>query len=125
MREGVSSSLQEWLLEKRIDIAVLHNPPHLESLNIQPLLAERMLVVGPARDRRKRCQPASFRVRDLAGLPLILPNMAHSNRRLVEHAAHEYGICLRIKIEADSVAFAKAMVEKGLGYTSHIRCGTG
>lgn len=67
MREGVSSSLQEWLLERRIDIAILHDPPHLESLNIQPLLAERMLVVGPARDRRKRCQlPASFRVRDLA-----------------------------------------------------------
>jgi LysR family nitrogen assimilation transcriptional regulator len=103
---------------KRIDIAVLHNPPHLESLNIQPLLAERMLVVGPARDRSKsRRLPASFRVRDLADLPLILPNMAHSNRRLVEHAAHEHGIRLRIKIEADSVAFAKAMVEKGLGYT--------
>lgn len=43
--------------------------------------------------------------------------MAHSNRRLVEHAAHEHGIRLRIKIEVDSVAFAKAMVEKGLGYT--------
>ena len=43
--------------------------------------------------------------------------MAHTNRRLVEHAALEHGVRLRIKVEADSVAFAKALVERGLGYT--------
>ena len=43
--------------------------------------------------------------------------MAHTNRRLVEHFALENGVRLRIKIEADSVVFAKALVEKGLGYT--------
>ncbi len=118
IREGVSSSLQEWLLEKRIDIALLHNPPHLESLEISPLLSERMLVIGPpARFARQRPHPRAFRVRDLGELPLILPNMAHSNRRLVEQAALENGVRLRIKVEADSVAFVKALVEQGLGYT--------
>lgn len=118
MREGVSSSLQEWLVEKRIDIALLHNPPHLEALEIHPVLTERMLVIGPpARHLKDTRHPATFRIRDFGDLPLILPNMAHSNRRLVEHAALEHGVRLRIKIEADSVAFAKAMVENGLGYT--------
>jgi LysR family transcriptional regulator, nitrogen assimilation regulatory protein len=118
MREGVASSLQEWLIEKRLDIAMLHNPPHLEVLNISPLLTERMWVIGPSAHRIKTDKPrASYRVRDLAELPLILPNMAHANRRLVENAAVEHGVRLRIKIEADSVAFAKALVESGLGYT--------
>lgn len=118
MREGVTSSLLEWLTEKRIDIAILHNPPHLETLEITPLLTERMLVIGPTAHRLKgKKLPATFRIRDLGELPLILPNMAHTNRRLVEHAALEHGVRLQIKIEADSVAFAKAMVEKGLGYT--------
>jgi LysR family nitrogen assimilation transcriptional regulator len=118
IREGVSSSLQEWLLEKRIDIALLHNPPHLETLEISPLLNERMLVIGPPPSRGKaRTTRTTFRVRDLADLPLILPNTAHSNRRLVEQAAAEHGVRLRIKVEADSVAFVKALVEKGLGYT--------
>lgn len=118
MREGVSSSLQEWLLEKRIDIAILHNPPHLETLDITPLLTERMLAIGPPERRSRRtARPRSFRLHELAELPLILPNIAHSNRRLVEQAALEHGVRLRIKIEADSVAFAKAMVEKGLGFT--------
>ncbi len=66
MREGVASSLQEWLVEKRIDIAMLHNPPHLEALDISPLLTERMWVIGPPARRGKGRQPrASFRVRDL------------------------------------------------------------
>ena len=119
MREGVTSSLQEWLLDKRIDIAILHNPPPLEAFNIRPILTERMWVVGPPalHVAEAKTHPASFRIHDLAELPLILPNMAHNNRRLVEHAALEHGVRLRIKIEADSVAFAKAMVERGLGYT--------
>jgi LysR family nitrogen assimilation transcriptional regulator len=118
MREGVANSLQEWLMEKRLDIAMLHNPPHLEAMNISPILTERMYVIGPpARHIKNEKHPATYRIRELADLPLILPNMAHTNRRLVENAAHEHGVRLRIKIEADSVAFAKAMVEKGLGYT--------
>ena len=118
MREGVASSLQEWLVEKRLDIAMLHNPPHLEVLDISPLLTERMWVIGPPAHHGKGRQPrAIFRIRDLGELPLILPNMAHANRRLVENAAVEHGVRLRIKIEADSVAFAKALVANGLGYT--------
>lgn len=118
MREGVSSSLQEWLLEKRIDIAILHNPPHLEAFEIRPLLSERMLVIGPPPQlAARRTHPAAFRIRDLASLPLILPNVAHANRRLVEQAAAQHGVRLSITIEADSVAFAKVLVEQGLGYT--------
>lgn len=118
MREGVTSSLLEWLIDKRLDLALLHNPPHLEALNISPVLSERMFVIGPPFVHRKgRKQRKTYRIRDFGDLPLILPNMAHTNRRLVEHAALEHGVRLRIKIEADSVAFAKAMVENGLGYT--------
>jgi LysR family nitrogen assimilation transcriptional regulator len=118
MREGVASSLQEWLLEKRIDLALLHNPPHLEAFEIEPVLTERMYVIGPPKHRLKGAPHAkTFRIRDLGTLPLILPNGAHANRRLVESAALEHGLRLRVMIEADSVAFAKAMVERGLGYT--------
>jgi len=117
MREGVASSLLEWVLDKRLDVALLHNPPHLETLNIRPVLTERMMVIAPAAGAKARHHPKTYRIRDLGDLPLILPNMAHTNRRLVEHAALEHGVRLRIKIEADSVAFAKTLVENGLGYT--------
>ena len=118
MREGGASSLLEWVTDKRVDLALLHNPPHLETIHISPILTERMLVVGPpAHLIKNKRHPKSFRIRDFGDLPLILPNMAHMNRRLVEHAALEHNVQLRIKIEADSVSFAKAMVATGLGYT--------
>ena len=66
MREGVASSLQEWLVEKRLDIAMLHNPPHLETLDISPLLTERMWVIGPPARHGKSHRPrASFRIGEL------------------------------------------------------------
>ena len=117
MREGVASSLLEWVLDKRLDVALLHNPPHLETFNIRPVLTERMMVIAPAAGAKARHHPKTYRIRDFGDLTLILPNMARTNRRLVEHAALEHGVRLRIKIEADSVAFAKTLVENGLGYT--------
>lgn len=117
IREGVTSTLQEWLLDKRLDVALLHNPPPLDTLNIKPVLQERMWLIGPPPKASAAAGARSYRIRDLGDLPLILPSLAHNNRRLVEQAALEHGVRLRIKIEIDSVAFAKAMVEDGLGYT--------
>lgn len=117
IREGVTSTLQEWLLDKRLDVAVLHNPPPLDALNIRPILQERMWLIGPRAGSSDAERARTYRIRDLGDLPLILPSLAHNNRRLVEQAALEHGVRLRIKIEIDSVAFAKAMVEDGLGYT--------
>jgi len=118
VREGVTSALQDWLLDKRIDVAMLHNPPPLETLDIGPTLSERMWLIGPPQAARKSSRALRpVRIRDLADIPLVLPSLAHNNRRLVEQAALEHGIRLRIKLEVDSVAFAKAIVEQGVAHT--------
>ena len=43
-REGVSSLLEEWLLDRRLDIAVLHNPPPMAEIDVTPVLHERMVL---------------------------------------------------------------------------------
>ncbi|WP_082378312.1 LysR substrate-binding domain-containing protein [Caballeronia cordobensis] len=58
-----------------------------------------------------------FQIRDLASLPLILPAMPHSNRRVIEHAAVQNGIRLRVELEVDSVALTKKLVKTGVGYS--------
>jgi LysR family nitrogen assimilation transcriptional regulator len=60
---------------------------------------------------------SGFQIRDLASLPLILPGMPHSNRRVIEHAAVQNGIRLRIELEVDSVALTKKLVKAGVGYS--------
>jgi LysR family nitrogen assimilation transcriptional regulator len=95
----------------------MHNPLPLEGVDIEPLLHERMVVVHDlAQDRDPKTAPG-VRIRDLGGMPLILPVLPHSNRRLVERAAHQHGARLNIVAEVDSVRFTKALVRRGVGLT--------
>jgi LysR family nitrogen assimilation transcriptional regulator len=113
LREGISSSLEEWLVDRRIDMAVMHNPLPLGGIEIEPLLHEHMVVVyppGPVPD-------GEIRLRDLAETPLILPALPHSNRRLIERAAAQYGSRLTIIAEVDSQLFIKELVKRGFGHT--------
>lgn len=114
LREGLSSSLQEWVLDKRVDLAVVYNQPLLDAFTVRPLFSEPMILIGPVgASGRKR----SYHIRDLADIPLILPGLPHSNRRLVEQAAIQHGVRLRVEIEVDSVALTKQLVKAGLGYS--------
>jgi LysR family nitrogen assimilation transcriptional regulator len=117
VREGISSSLQEWLLDRRIDVAALYNPPPLDAVDILPVLHERMVVIGPPQDARFQKGAAALRIRGVAELPLIMPSLPHNNRRVVEQAAAQHGERLRIVLEVDSVVLTKAMVRQGLGYS--------
>lgn len=117
IREGLSVSLQEWVLDRRVDLAILYNPPPLDALDVQSVFSESMLLVGPAAEFSAAPQaPGPLRFADIAGLPLILPGPPHSNRRLIEQAAAENGCRLRVTLEVDSVALTKKLVLGGHGY---------
>lgn len=114
IREGLSSSLQEWVLDRRVDIAVLYNQTMQDDFDVQPLFSEPMVLVGPPADTRV---PPALHIRDLAGLPLLLPGMPHSNRLLIEHAALQQGVRLRVEMEVDSVVLTKDLIKAGAGYS--------
>lgn len=114
LREGLSSSLQEWVLDRRVDLAVVYNQPLLDAFDVRPLFSEPMILVGPpGLESAKR----GYQIRDLANIPLILPGLPHSNRRLIEQAAIQHGVRLRIVLEVDSVAITKQLVKSGAGYS--------
>jgi LysR family nitrogen assimilation transcriptional regulator len=123
LREGISSSLEEWLLDRRLDLAVMHNPLPLEGVDIEPLLHERMVLVHPPDRRRGEGEAGDIRIRDLADEALILPALPHSNRRLVERAAAQHGARLNVVAEVDSVRFTKALVQRGVGCTIQTHAG--
>ncbi len=115
IREGISSLLEEWLLDRRVDVAVLHNPPALDGIAIVSVLRERMVLAGPPSADPAAAQPV--RLAELGGVQLILPSLPHANRRLVEQAAAQHRIRLHLALEVDSVPLTKAMVQGGLGST--------
>ncbi len=53
--EGFSGHVTEWLSTGRIDIGVVYNAPRLPSLLTEPLLEERLVLLGPA-ERSGRCR---------------------------------------------------------------------
>ena len=112
VREGLSSYLQEWVLDRRVDLAIVYNQPPLDAVDVQPLFSEPMLLVGPPGSPSGPCTLA-----DLGGLPLILPALPHSNRLLIERSASQSGVRLRVVMEVDSVALTKKLVAAGLGYS--------
>ena len=112
-----SSSLEEWLLDRRLDVAVLHNPLPMEGIDMEPLLHERMVLVHAPGANKDLRWGKSIRIRDLDSLPLILPSLPHSNRRFVERACSQHGVRLNIITEVDSVAIVRSLVKQGFGNT--------
>ena len=116
VKEGTSASLEEWVLDRRVDIAVLQDPPALEELDVEPVLTERLGLVSGVRTIRLEGAD-QIRVRQLAGLKLILPHPRHWVRRVVDGAAFRRGIVLHQVQQVDGLSLIKEMVRDGHGHT--------
>jgi LysR family nitrogen assimilation transcriptional regulator len=116
IKEGSSASLEEWVLDRRVDVAVLQDPPSLDELAIEPVATERLGLVSCVRTLRLDGLD-SVRVRQLGELKLILPHARHWIRRLVDTAAFRRGIVLDQVQQVDGVALIKEMVRDGSGHT--------
>lgn len=116
VREGSGTEVEEWVLHQRVDLAVTHDPPALEELEVTPVLTEKLGVVAPVRARLTECA-GPLRLRELAGESLILPDHRHWIRRRVEDAAQRHGLRLAPALQVNSVTSTKAMVRNGLGCT--------
>jgi LysR family nitrogen assimilation transcriptional regulator len=115
IREGTSASLEEWVLDRRVDMAVLQDPPAIAELDAEPVLTERLGLVSGVRALRLEGSDA-VRVRQLGELKLILPHPRHWIRRLVDSAAFRRGIVLDQFQQVDGVPLMKEMVRNGLGH---------
>ncbi|MBZ0171509.1 MAG: PQQ-binding-like beta-propeller repeat protein, partial [Phycisphaerales bacterium] len=113
--EGFSGHVYEWLVNGRLDVAVIYNAPRTRNLEADRLLVEDLFLVCPpgapagTRDR--------ISLRRIEGLPLILPRRPHGLRLLIDAAASECGINLTISHQIDALNVIKDLVTSGSGYT--------
>lgn len=116
--EGFSGHISEWLIDGRIDVAVLYNTKStaFSSIKTDPLLEDRLVLVGPTQNATQLPKgPVS--ITTLAHIPLILPSKEHGVRVLVDRALAEKGLKPNIVVEIDSLYSSLIMVESGLGCT--------
>lgn len=115
---GYSGYVHEWLTDARVDLAVLHDARRSPQLVVDPLAALDLSLISarsslsPAAAKR-----ASVSLKDLDGVPLVLPTRNHGLRRTVEHAASQVGFELTVAYEVDALDLMKEIVVAGLAHT--------
>ncbi|GAB7527315.1 LysR family transcriptional regulator [Paraburkholderia sp. 2C] len=118
--QGLSTHLIEWLMMGRIDVAVLYDTFDTPLIDKRTVHTEELFLIGPDTDDSlaQPCiaGPSMVPLRDIVKYPLIIPGRMHAIRRMVESAAAEQGVRLRIALEVDGVASILDLVKEGIGY---------
>lgn len=111
--EGMSAFLAEWLIEERLDSAVLFlNQAHPE-IDLEDIVSERLYLVGGAGAFSPGQQVP---LRELPRFPLIIPNEQNALHQLVRDTARARGVAHTVRFEIDVVSEMKRFVEAGEGY---------
>ena len=114
--EGLSSTMQDWLLTGRLDIAVLYNAQPMAELELQPLVDEELwLVQARPPGLPEDPPPAPLPLRALAELPLIIPSRPNATRMQVEQELAGVGCRAQVALEIDGVSAILDLVADGAG----------
>lgn len=114
--EALSGDLGAMLNARRLDLAVVFETESARRWSVQPLLDETLYVMGrpelPGLPTGKQ-----VRLRQLDGLPLVLPTGAHGLRAVVSAAFARARIEPCVVLEVDGLSSLMAAVREGLAAT--------
>jgi len=116
IREGYATDMIEWLSAGAVDIGVAYNVPNIATLLIEHVLDDQIHLVGA---------PGSLDVMPGQGVPalrlgdlgLILPPQPHRLRAIIQEAAQQAGVELKIEAEVNGISTLLELVRARLGYT--------
>jgi LysR family nitrogen assimilation transcriptional regulator len=120
--EGFSTHIAEWVATGRVDLGAVYDPEPAPALETAPVREEALCLVSaatPSARRRARSEPAEAHVLEFAELPrypLIVPERAHTFRRLLEAQAARQGLKLDVAWEMSSVQSILELVRAGYGH---------
>jgi LysR family transcriptional regulator, nitrogen assimilation regulatory protein len=117
--EGTSYGLREDLIQGRLDLALLYNPPPSTEIDLVHLLEEEMFLVQckSAKGAGKGTSAAPITLKEVAHLPLVIPTRPHTLRLLLETEMARQGCRPLVALEVDSVAAILDIVADGAGTT--------
>ena len=114
--EGLSTTMQEWLVTGRLDIAVLYNAQPAPEIEIAPLQDEELLLV----ERRppglaEEPPPPPIPLAEVAQVPLVIPSRPNAIRMQVETEMAALGQRPTVALEIDGVPAILDLVADGAG----------
>jgi len=115
--EGFSAHIAEWLCSGRVDLGLIYNPEPLPSLEITPVLVERLCLIGTHFASAQTSVP----LKQLPRYPLVMPQREHVFRKLMESHAALAGVKLNVAWEVSSVPAILDLVRGGHGFAALTR----
>ncbi|MBK9132866.1 MAG: LysR family transcriptional regulator [Betaproteobacteria bacterium] len=99
--EGLSTYMLEWLMQGRIDCALVYNAQPAAAFDLQPVADEALFLVSARRGKALVGRPATLA--DVAAHDLVIPSRPHAIRMRVESALAEAALKPRVALEVESV----------------------
>jgi LysR family transcriptional regulator, nitrogen assimilation regulatory protein len=112
--EGASAQLEEQLHDGRLDMALVLRESEASIADAHLLARLPLHLVGPAVD--PLLANRDIALKQLSGLPLVVPGRPHLLRARLDHLAAEHCVELCVAVEADSVQLQYEVVAAGGGY---------
>ncbi len=109
--EGLSTYMLEWLVQGRVDAAVVYNAVPTPAVDLQPVLQEPLYLVS-ARAVQGPLRGAPVALAELARHELVIPSRPHAIRMQLETAMAEAGLKPRVGLEVDSVPAMLDLVQR-------------
>ncbi len=109
--EGLTHYMLEWLVQGRIDGALVYNATPSSSVALVPVLEERLHLIS-ARPPGRHAAPRPVTLAELATRELVIPSRPHALRMRVETALAEAGLTPRVALEIESVGAMLALVQR-------------
>lgn len=114
--EGLSTTMQEWLVTGRLDIALLYNAQPAPEIEITPLQEEELLLVERRPPGLAEDPPAPpVTLAEVAALPLVIPSRPNAIRMQVETDMAALGLRPTVALEIDGVPAILDLVADGAG----------
>lgn len=110
--EGLTHYMLEWLVQGRIDAALVYNAQPSSSVALEPVLEERLHLISARPAGRGAARPAPVALAELATRELVIPSRPHALRMRVETALAEAGLVPRVALEIESVGAMLALVQR-------------
>ncbi len=109
-----SADIVTGLLANRLDLGLCLLPISQNRLTTVPLFDERLVLVAPA---RHRLESSRLKMKELAGLPLVLMPADYCLRKMVEEECAQARVTTQVVLEMTSPEGILQAVTEGAGFT--------
>lgn len=116
---GNSGNVHEWMVDGRLDIAILHDARRSRHIAVELIATEQLLLVSHPQLLAAAGLAAhdSVSLAELDGLPMALPSSLHGLRRTLDRGMGDAKCSLNVQYELDTLTLIKEVVLARIAHT--------